>query len=54
MLDPNMLNQLGKIRQQELLEIGQQTARQRWGKPRRTQNRRQLPLLLLLNRAFGR
>lgn len=54
MLDPNMLNQLGKIRQQELTEIGQQTARRRWGQPRRSQNRRQLPLLVLLSRVLGR
>ncbi|MAS37976.1 MAG: hypothetical protein CL610_28535 [Anaerolineaceae bacterium] len=34
MFDPNTLNQLGKIHQQELIELGQKSARPRLAEPR--------------------
>jgi len=42
-----MMNQLGKVRQQELIALGQESAQ-----PRRP--RQPMALLLLLSRALGR
>jgi hypothetical protein len=52
MLDPNMMNQLGKVRQQELIALGQESAKARRAQPRRP--RQPMALLLLLSRALGR
>ncbi len=56
MLDPNMAYELGKIRQQELIELGQNSARQRSGLGvRRPLGAKLLvALLVLVSRTFNR
>jgi hypothetical protein len=51
MLDPNMTYQLGKLRQQELIQMGQDAAKARGNQPRRLNLR---PLLTLLMQMLGR
>lgn len=52
MLDPNMAYEIGKIRQQELIEMGQNMARERSLRVRRPNFL--VALLVLLSRTFSR
>jgi hypothetical protein len=54
MLDPNMAYELGKIRQQELIELGQNAARERSGLRRPFGAKLLVALLVLVSRTFSR
>lgn len=54
MLDPNLAYQIGKIRQQELIEEGQNAARERSLNLRPRRPKFLIALVLLLTRTFSR
>ena len=54
MLDPNMAYEIGKIRQQELIELGQNSARERSLGLRPRRPKFLIALVLLLTRTFSR
>ncbi|MBZ0301035.1 MAG: hypothetical protein K8J31_14905 [Anaerolineae bacterium] len=52
MYDPKLMQDLAKIRQQELIDLGQRTSRARLAQPR--ERRTPMALLLLLTRTLNR